>query len=255
MSLRNILLGTTNWLRSHRYEMINRSGPALDEDGLLIDELDDDHSASGGERLSRHAAPVAAVTTLDRRDAVEKIQEGFNCLADQLQKINDHLGRQLGQHEELMNRVRQLPQLLESFPQTVENHRQMGGELIHQLQTLAARQEQFLNAVGQIPTETARQTRVLGTIHDRLEAASETNEQLVTCMAGVGRTLGHLDASTVDNTAEMLDMRKKAAARDRYLANALLKFQRRIIWLFAGFAVLVTVVMAILIGLTVYLRS
>jgi hypothetical protein len=168
--------------------------------------------------------------------------------------INDHLGQQLSQHGELMSRMRQLPELLESFPKMVENQQQMAGELLHQLQVTNVRQEQFLNAVGQIPTETARQTRALGAIHQQLETAAQTDAELVTCMTGVGRALGHLDANTVDNTAGMLEMRKSAAARDRYVAYALSRFQRRIVWLFAGFAVLCIAAISTIIGLVLYLR-
>lgn len=254
MLLKTILLGTTNWLRSHRYERIDHCGPALDDDGLLAVGLDDDSGPGGDGGAARRNVPIQAVTTLDRRDSAEKIHEGFNRLVDQLQKINDHLGQQLNQHEELMNRVRQLPQLLEGFPQMVENQQRLSVELLGQLQTATVRQEQFLDAVGQIPTETARQTRALGAIHDQLEMTARTDAELATCFTKVGRTLNHLDASTADNTAGMQRLRKSSAARDRYLAYALSKFQRRIVWLFTGFAVLCMAAISVLIGLVLCLR-
>jgi uncharacterized phage infection (PIP) family protein YhgE len=191
---------------------------------------------------------------LERRESAEKVQEGFNRLVDQLQRINDHLGQQLNQHEELMNRVRQLPQLLESFPQMVESQRELSGELAGQIRMAAARQEQFLNAVGQIPTETARQTRTLGAIHSQLEMAAQADVELVTCFGRVGRTLDQLDTNTADSTAGMRKFRKSAAARDRYMVLALSKFQRRIVWLFAGFAVLCVAAVSAIIGLVFYLR-
>ncbi len=255
MLLKSILLGTTNWLRGHRYERIDPCGPALNDDGLLVDGLDEDAADCGGGCMPQpqRKVPVQAVTTLDRRDSAEKIQEGFNCLVDQLQKINNHLGQQLNQHEELMSRVRQLPQLLESFPQVVQNQRQLTDELIGQLRTATARQELFLDAVGQIPTEAARQTRALDAIHRQLEEAAQTDAELATCFTTVGRTLDHLDASTIDNTAGMQRLRKSAAARDRYLAYALSRFQRRIVWLFVGFAGFCAVAISVLIGLIVFL--
>jgi archaellum component FlaC len=190
---------------------------------------------------------------VDRPAPIDKIHEGFNRLVDQLQKINDHLDRQLDQHEELMSRVRQLPQMLESFPQMVDNQRQLTSELMGQLRASVERQEQFVDAVGQIPTETARQTRALDTIHHQLETAAETDTELVTCVSSVGRTLNRLDANTADNTEGMLEMRKSAAARDRYVAYALSRFQRRIVWLFAGFTVLTIAAASLIIGLVVYL--
>ena len=257
MLLKSILLGTTNWLRNRRYESIDSYRPALDEEGLLADGLDADSSVESTDDengLSRCSVPIRAVTAVDRRDSAEKIHEGFNRLVDQLQKINDHLGLQLDQHEELMSRVRQLPQLLESFPQMVDNQRQLTDRLLDQLQATTTRQEQFLDVVERIPTETARQTKTLDTIHRQLETSAQTDTELVTCFTGVGQTLNRLDANTADNTAGMLRMRKSAAARDRYLAYALSRFQRRIVWLFAGFAVLCVAAISILIGLAVYLK-
>ena len=254
MLLKNILQGTTNWLRSRRYESIEHCGPALNGDGLLIDELDNEGSTACGRGVPQRGVGVQAVTTLDRRDSAEKIQEGFNCLVDQLQKINDHLGQQLNQHEELMSRVRQLPQLLEGFPQVVESQRQLHSDLMGQIRMAAARQEQFINAVGQIPTETARQTRTLGAIHNQLQAAARTDAEMVTCFDRVGLTLDNLDTNTADNTAGMQKLRRSAAARDRYMALAISSFQRRIVWLFAGFAVLCVAAVSTIIGLVMYLR-
>ncbi len=254
MLLKNILQGTTNWLRNRRYETIDHCGPALDDNGLLIDELDNEGAVACVGGVPPRSVPVQAVTTLERRESTEKIQEGFNRLVDQLQRINDHLGQQLNQHEELMSRVRQLPQLLESFPQMVDGQRQLSNDLIDQIKMTAARQEQFLNAVGQIPTETARQTRTLGAIHSQLEAAAQTDTELVTCFGRVGRTLDQLDTNTADNTAGMRKFRKSAAARDRYMALALSKFQRRIVWLFAGFAVLCVAAVFAIIGLAFYMK-
>jgi hypothetical protein len=255
MLLKSILLGTTNWLRNHRYESVDHCGPALDDEGLLVDEFDGEGSTPcGHDGITQRGRSVQAVTTLERRESAEQIHEGFNRLVDQLQKINDHLGQQLNQHEELMSRVRQLPQLLESFPLMVESQRQLSSDLLGQMQTAAARQEQFLNAVGQIPTETARQTRALGAIHNQLEMAAQTDTELVTCFNRVGRTLNQLDTNTADNTAGMQRLRKSAAARDRYLAFALSKFQRRIVWMFAGLTVLCVAAISVIIGLVVYLR-
>jgi hypothetical protein len=256
MLLKSILAGTTNWLRGHRYEMIDHRGPAVDEDGLLVDELEEGDSIScGTDVLRQRTSPVQTMTAMDRRDSVEKMQDGFNRLVDQLAQINGHFGRQLDQHEELMSRVRQLPQLLESFPQMVDNQRQLHADLCRQMEVVAQRHEQFLNAVGQIPTETARQTRTLGDIHHQLEVAAQTDADLATCFNGVGDAIKRLDASTADNTAGMLRIQKSAAARERYLAHALSSFQRRIVWLFVGFSVLGIVAISILIGLIIHLRS
>src|SRR5512133_2359975 len=93
MTLREILSGTSNWLRSHRYERAGHCESALDGDGLLtmgldstdgFDGLPSDHTAGGPRKVN-------PVVSLERREPVEKLQEGFNRLIDQLQQINEHL--------------------------------------------------------------------------------------------------------------------------------------------------------------------
>jgi hypothetical protein len=75
---------------------------------------------------------------------VEKLQEGFNRLIGQLEQINDHLNQQLAQHQELMGRVRQLPQVLESLPSAVENQKHLTTQLRDQLRATAAKDQQFI---------------------------------------------------------------------------------------------------------------
>ncbi|MHC4750944.1 MAG: hypothetical protein ACYTFW_13855, partial [Planctomycetota bacterium] len=88
----------------------------------------------------------------------EKLQEGFDKLVDQLQGINEHLNRQATQHEDLMSRIKQLPQLLESFPAVVENQKRITEQLLEHLKATSAKNEQFVDAVEKIPNETAKQT-------------------------------------------------------------------------------------------------
>jgi hypothetical protein len=255
MLLKSILLGTTNWFRSRRYEDVDFCDSAIDDEGLLADTLDDTDPVEPrrADRLTKHSVPVHAVTAVERRDSAEKIQEGFNRLVEQLQKVNEHLNRQLDQHEEMMTRVRQLPQLLESLPSMVDNQRQLTAQLVEQLQATALRQEQFLDAVERIPNETLRQSKTLDTIHNQLELSAQTDSELVACFNTVERTLDRVGTNTADNTAGMHKLRKSAAARDRYLAFVLSKLQRRMAWLFGGVAVLCLAVISVLVGFVLYL--
>ena len=129
MTLKEILTGTSSWLRSHRYEAVGRCEPVLNEEGLLASHFDTDEGYLEGRSANGAGDPVMvqSVTSLERREPAEKLQEGFNKLVDQLQQINGHLNRQLEQHEELMGRVRELPGVLETLPAAVENQKQLTG--------------------------------------------------------------------------------------------------------------------------------
>lgn len=256
MTLREILTGTSSWLRAHRYETVGPCEPSLDDDGLLVGAFDGDEAFGGGtSSAADEPLRVSAVTSLERRESMEALQEGFNQLVDQLQKINGHLNRQLAQHEELMGRVRQLPQLLESLPSAVENQKNLTAQLLEQLKSTAAKDGQFVEAVERIPAETARQTDTLVAINHQLTAAAETDVQLAESFNKFKTTLERLNHNTVSNTEGILQMSKTFAASDRYLKYVISKLNKRYAWTFAMALSVCVGVISALIGIIFYLAS
>jgi len=255
MTLRDILAGTSNWLRAHRYEEAGRCDPVLDGDGLLTMTLDpeDDFDGTGPARGPREPLRVSAVTSLERREPIEKLQEGFNQLVGQLEQINDHLDRQLRQHEELMGRVQPLPSLLESLPSAVENQKYLTTQLLDQLRSTANKDQQFIAAVERIPAETARQSDTLTLINHQLAAAADTDVQLSQSFVKFRDTLDRLNHNTISNTEGILQMSKTFAASDRYLKYVVNKLNKRYAWFFAMTISVCLGVVAALIGIIFYL--
>jgi hypothetical protein len=268
MTLREILTGTSNWLRVRRFEPAGRCEPVLDSDGLLTMALEpegdfEDAGAVHGSHESLGAGPQARrsafgnpghpVTTLDRREPVEKLQEGFNQLVEQLQQINEHLSLQLSQHYELMGRVRQLPQLLESLPSAVENQKNLTTQLLGQLRTTAAKDQQFIEAVGQIPAETARQTDTLTLINHQLAAAADIDVQMAESFLKFKDTLDRLNRSTLSNTEGILQMSRTFATSDRYVKYVMTRLNQRFTWVLAGALSVCLAAIGALAGIIIYL--
>ncbi len=271
MTLREILAGTSNWLRSHRYEPAGHSGSELDGDGLLtmaLDAPDRDAdipslrvgrvraSAKRGTSSSRASLDgAAAVTSLDRRDSVEKLQEGFNRLIDQLQQINEHLNEQVSQHHDLMGRVKQLPQLLESLPSAVENQKILTTQLLDQLRSSAVKDQQFLEVVGRIPVEASRQSDMLGSIDRQLAAAADADVQMAAGFLKFKDTLDRLNNNTVSNTEGILQMSKTFATSDRYLKYVVNKLNKRYAWVFGIAVGVCAAAICALTGIILYLAG
>lgn len=257
MTLRQILAGTGNWLRSHRYEEAGQCGPSLDGDGLISDPFigEDEDDTVGTSSANAPSDPVvlSSVTSLDRCDSADTLQDGLNRLVDQLQQINDHLGNQLAQHEELMDRVRDLPQRLESLPTAVENQKLLTNRLLEQLRGTEARNREFIEAVEHIPSETRRQTETLTDINHQLAAAAETDVQLATSFAKFRDTLERLNGNTISNTEGILQMSRTFAASDRYLKYVISRLNRRYAWVLATAMGVCLAVIASLVGIVVYL--
>ncbi|MBN1360730.1 MAG: hypothetical protein JW993_09070 [Sedimentisphaerales bacterium] len=255
MSLKSILTAPTSWFRTHRYERIDHCGPLLNDEGLIASGLDADEELEDTRSASAPSDPIVVntVTSLDRREPMEKLQEGFNKLVDQLQQINDHLNRQLGQHEELMGRVRELPQALESLPSAVENQKALTSQLLNQLRATASKDQEFINAVGQIPAETARQTETLTSINRQLEASAETDVRLAEGFTKFRDTLDRLNHSTVSNTEGIMQMSRTFAASDRYLKHVVTKLNRRFAWMFVSTVAVCVGIIAGLVAFILYL--
>jgi uncharacterized phage infection (PIP) family protein YhgE len=255
MTWREILTGTGNWLRNRRFEPAGRCEPVLDNDGLLMIKLDEggDYQEDRRAGTSNGSVVVNTIAAVERREPVEKLQEGFNRLIDQLQQINDHLNEQLAQHQELMGRVKQLPQLLESLPSAVENQKLLTTQLLEQLRTTAAKDQQFLETVGRIPFETARQTDALSLINHQLSAAAESDVQLAENFVKFRDTLDRLNCNTLSNTEGILQMSKTFAASDRYLKYVVSKLNKRYAWVLAGALSVCLAVVGALVGIVIYL--
>jgi methyl-accepting chemotaxis protein len=257
MTLKDILAGTSSWLRAHRYEAMRRCEPVLNDEGLLASRFDasDDYSDTRSAGAAVDPVVVTSVTSMERREPGEKLEEGFNKLVDQLDRINGHLNRQLEQHEELMGRVRELPQVLETLPSAIENQKKLTSQLLDQLRTSTTKNQQFIEAVGQIPAETARQTDTLTMMNHQLAAAAETDVQLADSFVKFKGTLDRLNHNTISNTEGIMQMSRTFAASDRYLKYVVAKMNRRYAWILALALSVCAGVISALVGIIFYLAG
>jgi len=279
MTLKELWARTNNWLRAHKIYWFADNQPEIDEDGLISEQVNSvepaEVSADSGQRTAdtklndKHAAPkpdaessvqypVSRIETPESKNAaesLEKIREGFDKLVNQLQGINEHLNRQAEQHEALMGRIKQLPELLESIPAMVENQKKITEQLFEQLKSAAARNEQFMDAVEKIPSETARQTDALVNIDNQLAAAADIDVQMAENFNSFNQTLDKLNQSTISHTDGILQMSKTFAASDRYLKYIISKQSKRFMWIFIAAIGVCVAVILILTGIIIYLKA
>ncbi len=288
MTAKEFWADVRKWLRAHKLFIDPADQPPLNDDGLI--NLDPDGSFAsgsseppngladgpqpgaaagnnprfhGGELAPAQAGVVRAVPPADRRSGVpstdrveslEKLQQGFDKLIEQLQGINEHLSRQASRHEDLMSRIEQLPQLIESFPAMVENQKRITEQLLEQLKGAAAKNEQFIDAVEKIPVETAKQTDALVDIDHQLAAAADIDVQMAESFNNFNETLGKLNESTVSHTDGIIQMSKTFSASDRYLKYILSKQSKRFMWIFIAAISVCVACILILAGIIIYLN-
>ncbi|MHC4483548.1 MAG: hypothetical protein ACYSW4_08375 [Planctomycetota bacterium] len=248
---------TSSWVKAHKPSKVKGYQPEINDEGLISQEA---QSAEVGEsksvdgRTESDKVVVKAIQPKRKQESLEKLQEGFNQLVEQLKGINEHLNRQVTQHEDLMSRLEQLPKLLESFPAVAENQKQITEELLERLRGTAAKDEQFMDAVGKIPTETAKQTDALVNIDHQLAAAADTDVQMTESFNKFNETLDKVNQSTLGQTDGILQMSKTFAASDRYLKYLMSKQNKRFVWVFITAIGVCVLAVLILTGIIIYIR-
>jgi chromosome segregation ATPase len=257
MALKELWSNTGRWLRKNNPLAAVAHQPQIGDDGLISQSSDSaEHAVEGSPRaeIRDNEVTVRAVPQAERAESLEKLQRGFDQLVVQLKGINEHLNRQASQQEELMGRIEQLPKILESFPEVVENQKRTTEELLEQLKNAAAKNEQFVDAVEKIPAETTKQTDALVNIDHQLGAAADLDVQQTESFNNFNDSLDKLNQSTMSQTDGIIQMSKTFAASDRYLKYIISRQNKRFMWIFvAAISVCVTAIL-ILTGVVIYLR-
>ncbi len=246
---------TTTWLHAHKPRRAGSYRPEVNDKGLI----DANDEPAVGESIQAGAQSdkvlVKTVPPTEKQQSLEKLQAGFDKLIEQLQGINQHLNRQVVQNEELMSRIEQLPKLLESFPDLVQNQKQITEGLVEQIKAAIAKDQQFVDTVEKIPMETAKQTDALVDIDHQLAAAADTDVQMVESFNKFNETLDKLNERTVSQTDSIVQMSRTFATSDRYLKYILSKQNRRFMWVFIAAIGVCVMAILILTAIVIFLKS
>ena len=246
---------TGNWLRAHKPSIGAGHQPQLNDEGLIGVDADSAGPAVDEQPSQSSQVVVKTVQPMDKLESLEKLQDGFNKLIEQLGDINEHLDRQITQHEDLMGRMDKLPELLEGFPAIVENQRQLTEQLFEQLKATSAKDQQFIDAVEKIPVETAKQSDCLVDIDHQLAAAADTDVQMTESFNKFNETLDKLNESTIGQTDSIMQMSKTFSTSDRYLKYLMSRQNKRFMWIFMVAMGVCVAAILILTVIIIYLRQ
>ena len=166
------------------------------------------------------------------KDSSEIVTEAFEKLVDQLQGINSNLNQQITQHEELMGRIENIPEILGALPVESENQRRTISAMVDQLKQQDVRQQQMVETLRDIPVESHRQTNTLIEMNHKLSAGVDADAQLAEGVNKFNKTLGNLNTSTSEQSDAIEQMSKTFATSDRYLKHIIAKQNKRFAWIF-----------------------
>jgi chromosome segregation ATPase len=228
---------------------------ALNDDGLICEDVGS-VSISGGAS-SKKAVEIVRSTAAEvkRRDNNEVMNEAFNRLVEKLEGINDNLGKQVAQHEELMGRIDKLPEVLQALPDAVANQGKVVESLTEQLKTRQLKDAQLLDAIEKIPNETAKQSDSLAEMSRKFSVSADTSVQMAQSFNKFNDALTKLDTTTDSQTDGIKQMAKTFAASDRYLKYIVSKQQRRFMWMIGISLTVGTLAIAALIATLIMTAS
>jgi hypothetical protein len=233
MAIRELITRTGRWLSGRRdniYEPLRKSVP-----------LDNPNNSSGV--ISRRNESAA-----DRTEALQMIQTSFEHLVEQLGGINENIGRQIKQHEELIKRIDEIPQLLQNFPESMKNQRIIVDALVEQLKTQSLKNQQFTEAVEKIPVAAQKQTDAISDMAVQLAASAAVDAQLAEGFRRFNNITERLNDNVEGQTDSIIQMSKTFSASDRYLKYILNTQHKRFMWVFiAALSVSVFAIISLLV--------
>ena len=255
MGLKDFWSRTGSWLRAHKLPRAPDYQSPVDDEGLISPESDSAEPSADDGQAESNQVVVKTVPPRGKPESLEKLHAGFDKLIEQLRGINEHLNRQITQHEDLMGRMDKLPQLLESFPAIVENQKQLTEQLFEQLKETTVKDQQFVDAVERIPTETAKQTDALADIDHQLAAAADADVQMAESFNKFNDTLDKLNQTTLGQTDGIMQMSKTFATSDRYLKYIISRQNKRFMWIFVVAISVCLLAILLLTGIIISLRQ
>ncbi|TFG49063.1 MAG: hypothetical protein E4H40_03585, partial [Candidatus Brocadiia bacterium] len=257
MSVKDIWSKTSGWVRSRR---IGRGGgfrPMMDENGRTRadnevykdhtgQESADEQAKKEDEKGVENHVVVKQAQQMDKQETLERLQQGFNTLIEQLRDINNNLARQADRNEALMQKFDEVPELLKRIPEILDSNKELTEKFYEQARSNAAREAVLIEAVEKIPVATARQTDKLVEINHQLTAAAESEALMAEGFNKFNEMLSKLNENTGSQADSIHQMNKTFSTSDRYTKYIMARQHKRFVWLFfisLGFCLTVILIM------------
>ena len=254
MGLKKSWLKALDWIGFSKV-VVNGYQADIGSEGLINQNQNDDAGELVDEQQGNVKLMLKTTQKEDKNYSIEKMQDGFNRLIDQLQGINKNLNSQMSQHEKLVHHIEQMPELLRNLPDAIGTQKKIADDLIDQLKDSAVKQEQFFDVIEKIPAETARQTDAIENIDHQLAESLKIDTQMVDNFGRFNSALDKLQQNMANQTDGVLQMNKTFATSDRYFKYMIAKQNKQFMWLFWCSVGICAAVIMTLTGIIIWLKQ
>jgi len=157
-----------------------------------------------------------------RRDAaINNLQNGFVTLTDLMGAIKDNLERQDHRNEELLTVLQQLPQILQSVPESGKLQTETLRAIHQQMEQQNSQQTKLGEILDRICEADVAQTSTIGALRDRVETLSQHDQSIASNLNSVGTAMGSLSENTQTSATVLQQLRENTVQRDKELEKIL----------------------------------
>jgi len=157
-----------------------------------------------------------------KRDAaIQHLQEGFTTLTDLMGAIRNNLEQQNRRQDELFGALQQLPQVLQTIPESSRMQGETLSAIRQQIEGQSAQQARLGEILDRIGQTTGEQKQMVDDIRGRVEDLHQADTSIADYLNNVGTSLKDVSRSNQTSTQVLEQMRDNLAQRDGQLERVL----------------------------------
>jgi DNA repair exonuclease SbcCD ATPase subunit len=157
-----------------------------------------------------------------KRDAaIQHLQEGFTTLTDLMGAIRNNLEHQNRRQDELFDALQQLPQVLQTIPESSKLQGETLSAIRQQIEGQTAQQERLGAILDRIGQTAGEQKQMVDDIRGRVEDLHKADTSIADYLNSVGSSLKDVSRSNQTSTQVLEQMRDNLASRDGQLERVL----------------------------------
>jgi DNA repair exonuclease SbcCD ATPase subunit len=173
-----------------------------------------------------HSTSMETRTTFLRpwakRDAaIAQLQEGFTTLTDLMGSIRDNLDHQNRRQDELLSALQQLPQVLQSLPESNRVQTETLLAIRSQIEGQSAQQQRLGEILTHIGKTASEQRQVVDELRGRVEDLHKADTTIADYLNNVGTALKDVSQNSASTSLVLSQMRDNQSVRDAQVEQVL----------------------------------
>jgi chromosome segregation ATPase len=222
------------------------AGQIHGEDGAAQTVIGEPHSGALETR-------TAFLRPWAKRDqAIAQLQDGFTTLTDLMGSIRDNLEKQSRRQDDLLNALQQLPQVLQSLPESNRVQTETLLAIRSQIEGQSNQQKQLGEILTRIGQQTGEQRQMVDALRGRVEDLHKADTTIADYLNNVGSALKDVSQNSASTSQVLSQMRDNINDRDDQLERVLHRQGTRFTTMLAV-AIVISVAALVAVGILGYL--